>query len=31
MGWVLLNAITLLGSNSCNGMDAVEYPNPIGF
>jgi hypothetical protein len=31
MGWVLLNALTLLGSSSCNGIGAVEYPNPIGF
>ena len=31
MGWVLLNTLTLLGSSSCNGMVAVENPNPIGF
>jgi hypothetical protein len=29
MGWVLLSTLTLLGSSSCNGMGAVEYPNPI--
>ena len=31
MGWVLLSTLALLGSSSCNGMGAVEYPNPIGF
>ena len=28
--WVLLSSLTLLGVSSCNGMGAVEYPNPIG-
>jgi hypothetical protein len=31
MGWVLLSTLTLLGVRSCDGLGALEYPNPLGF